>query len=60
MNDRLELPPELDHLIEKREQDDRRTGSPQEAAVEPNLIEEASPTGGNGEERRSGLDRRGS
>lgn len=59
MKDKLELPPELAHLIEKRDQDDRRdpTASPPPFVDSP-LADDSRPAPSEHGERRSGVDRR--
>ena len=59
MNDKLDLPPELAHLIEKREQDDRRDPAATAAPiVDSPLADENRPAPSEHGERRSGVDRR--
>lgn len=59
MKDNLELPPELAHLIEKREQDDRRDPDASAAPiVDSPLVDENRPAPSEHGERRRGVDRR--
>jgi hypothetical protein len=59
MNDKLDLPPELAHLLEKREQEDRRASA--ESAppiVDSPVADDSRPASTEHGERRSGVDRR--
>ena len=57
MPNRLEIPSDLDSLIEKREESDRRKNN--ESSVSPTEgDQENSKANHDGEERRSGKDRR--
>jgi hypothetical protein len=59
MNEKLDLPPELAHLIEKRDQDDRRDPTAAAAPiVDSPLADESRPASSEHGERRSGVDRR--
>lgn len=57
MQDRIELPAEFAHLIEKREQADRRAAEKAKAAGAPSSEQ---PPAAPAKERRRGKDRRGS
>lgn len=64
MPNRMNVPPELDALIEKREESDRRTQERRlndhsdQSATSSNIAQDETPPAH--EERRSGIDRRSS
>lgn len=58
MKEKLDLPPELAHLIEKRDQEDRRGAKNQTPIAESPSTTDAPSAPTEHGERRSGADRR--